>query len=88
VWLHTNYRGEAPFLQAWGLDIKKEGERMEGMRMVRELMAAERGEVEGGQRGKGVGSGSGSGGGSGGGGFGGRGPTEGEDLSQGRYELL
>lgn len=41
IWLHSNYRGEAPFLQAWGLDIEKDDDRREGVRIVRELMDAE-----------------------------------------------
>ncbi|KAK3291778.1 uncharacterized protein B0H64DRAFT_435544 [Chaetomium fimeti] len=31
IWLHVNYRGEAPFLQAWGLDIGTVADRVEGM---------------------------------------------------------
>lgn len=42
VWLHHNYRGEAPFFLAWGLDIRNEEEREEGMEILRELMQAER----------------------------------------------
>jgi hypothetical protein len=42
LWLHKNYRGEVPFLRAWGLDIKSEEERDEGVGIMRELMAAER----------------------------------------------
>ncbi|KAK0638546.1 hypothetical protein B0T16DRAFT_421335 [Cercophora newfieldiana] len=74
IWLHSNYRGEAPFLQAWGLDIKKEEDRAEGIRMVRELMSAE---ANPGSRGNGDGA------------RGGRGPYQGggEDWSQARYEL-
>ncbi|AEO55803.1 hypothetical protein MYCTH_2299997 [Thermothelomyces thermophilus ATCC 42464] len=41
VWLHVNYRGEAPFLQAWGLDIANPGDRLEGLTILRELMQAE-----------------------------------------------
>ena len=41
VWLHTNYRGQAPFLRAWGLDITKPDDRVEGLALLRELMQAE-----------------------------------------------
>ncbi|KAK3360387.1 hypothetical protein B0T25DRAFT_129080 [Lasiosphaeria hispida] len=41
VWLHRHYRGEAPFLQAWGLDIKSPDDRAEGLGILRELMEAE-----------------------------------------------
>jgi len=41
VWLHANYRGEAPFLQAWGLDIKVPGDREVGLEILRDLMLAE-----------------------------------------------
>jgi hypothetical protein len=77
IWLHGNYRGEAPFLQAWGLDIRRGEDREEGMRLVRELMGAERGpnsNLNGNQRSEG-----GNGGGGGG---------EDGSWSQGRYELL
>ncbi|KAK0614547.1 hypothetical protein B0T14DRAFT_310135 [Immersiella caudata] len=87
IWLHSNYRGEAPFLQAWGLDIKKQDEREEGIRMVRELMAAEMGTTSSGHAASGSvtggtrrdGSSAGPGGSSSAGG--------GADWSQGRYEL-
>ncbi|KAK1750504.1 hypothetical protein QBC47DRAFT_393599 [Echria macrotheca] len=46
MWLHHNYRGEAPFLQAWGLDIANAEDREEGLDMLRELMAAEREESQ------------------------------------------
>lgn len=42
IWLHVNYRGEAPFLQAWGLDITKLEDRLQGLAIVKELMNAER----------------------------------------------
>ncbi|KXX75602.1 hypothetical protein MMYC01_206569 [Madurella mycetomatis] len=42
VWLHVNYRGEAPFLQAWGLDITKLSDRLEGLSILRDLMQAEK----------------------------------------------
>ncbi|KAK3937467.1 hypothetical protein QBC46DRAFT_267467 [Diplogelasinospora grovesii] len=42
MWLHQNYRGEAPFLDAWGLNIKNEEDREEGSRILRDLMQAER----------------------------------------------
>ncbi|KAK4183656.1 hypothetical protein QBC35DRAFT_393424 [Podospora australis] len=38
AWLHANYRGEAPFLQAWGLDISRQKDREEGLALMRELM--------------------------------------------------
>ncbi|KAL2265922.1 hypothetical protein VTJ83DRAFT_5274 [Remersonia thermophila] len=41
IWLHANYRGEAPFLEAWGLDITKLSHRLQGLELVRELMIAE-----------------------------------------------
>jgi len=49
VWLHINYRGEAPFLQAWGLNITKPADRLEGLAILRELIQAdgERKEMEG-----------------------------------------
>jgi hypothetical protein len=78
IWLHSNYRGEAPFLQAWGLDIRREEDREEGIRMVRELMAAESSHGPSGSAGAGAsGTSKGPGGGSSGG----------VDWSQGRYEL-
>ncbi|KAH6635096.1 hypothetical protein B0J18DRAFT_417903, partial [Chaetomium sp. MPI-SDFR-AT-0129] len=51
IWLHINYRGEAPFLQAWGLDITKPADRIEGLAILRELIQAEgeRNSVEGAQ---------------------------------------
>ena len=42
VWLHINYRGESPFLQAWGMDISKPIDRVEGLALLRELIQAER----------------------------------------------
>ncbi|KAK4120979.1 hypothetical protein N657DRAFT_673764 [Parathielavia appendiculata] len=42
IWLHVNYRGEVPFLKAWGLDIKKAADRVEGVAILRDLMQAER----------------------------------------------
>ncbi|KAK4097556.1 hypothetical protein N658DRAFT_569231 [Parathielavia hyrcaniae] len=42
IFLHVNYRGEAPFLKAWGLDIKKPADRVEGLAILRDLMQAER----------------------------------------------
>ena len=42
VWLHINYRGESPFLQAWGMDIRKPVDRVEGLTLLRELIQAER----------------------------------------------
>jgi hypothetical protein len=41
IWLHVNYRGEAPFLKAWGLDIGKRSDRLEGLAILRELIHAE-----------------------------------------------
>lgn len=41
IWLHVNYRGESPFLKAWGLDITKLADRLEGLAIVRELIQAE-----------------------------------------------
>jgi hypothetical protein len=41
IWLHVNYRGEAPFLQAWGLDIAKMADRLEGLAILKELIQAE-----------------------------------------------
>ncbi|KAL2259057.1 hypothetical protein VTK26DRAFT_7395 [Humicola hyalothermophila] len=41
TWLHVNYRGEAPFLQAWGLDIANLSDRLEGLSILRDLMQAE-----------------------------------------------
>ncbi|KAL2148442.1 hypothetical protein VTH82DRAFT_2362 [Thermothelomyces myriococcoides] len=41
IWLHVNYRGEAPFLQAWGLDIANPADRLEGLAILRDLMQAE-----------------------------------------------
>ncbi|KAI1085525.1 hypothetical protein F5B20DRAFT_6335 [Whalleya microplaca] len=41
LWLHRNYRGEATFLKAWGLSINREGDRDEGLEILRELMTAE-----------------------------------------------
>lgn len=49
IWLHRNYRGELPFLRAWGLDISSAEDRAEGLEMLRELMLEE--EEEGGTRG-------------------------------------
>ncbi|KAH6846993.1 hypothetical protein B0I37DRAFT_430200 [Chaetomium sp. MPI-CAGE-AT-0009] len=46
VWLHVNYRGEAPFLQAWGLEIGKVEDRVEGVGILRDLMRAEMEEEE------------------------------------------
>ncbi|KAK4139528.1 uncharacterized protein C8A04DRAFT_15768 [Dichotomopilus funicola] len=43
IWLHVNYRGEAPFLRAWGLDIAKPTDRAEGLAILRELIQAEEG---------------------------------------------
>lgn len=42
IWLHVNYRGEAPFLQAWGLDIARPADRLEGLSILRDLMQAEK----------------------------------------------
>ncbi|KAI0136395.1 hypothetical protein BJ170DRAFT_601582 [Xylariales sp. AK1849] len=41
LWLHRNYRGELTFLKAWGLDIEKEEERVEGSILMKELMESE-----------------------------------------------
>jgi hypothetical protein len=41
IWLHINYRGETPFLQAWGLDITKLADRIEGLAILKELIQAE-----------------------------------------------
>ncbi|KAL2019154.1 hypothetical protein VTK56DRAFT_10026 [Thermocarpiscus australiensis] len=41
IWLHVNYRGEAPFLRAWGLDITKLSDRLEGLSILRDLIQAE-----------------------------------------------
>ena len=41
IWLHRNYRGELPFLRAWGLDISSAEDRAEGLEMLRELMLEE-----------------------------------------------
>lgn len=41
IWLHRNYRGELPFLRAWGLDIASAEDRAEGLEMLRELMLEE-----------------------------------------------
>jgi hypothetical protein len=41
IWLHINYRGKTPFLQAWGLDITKLADRIEGLVILRELIQAE-----------------------------------------------
>lgn len=41
IWLHVNYRGEAPFLKAWGLSITKPADRIEGLGILRELIQAE-----------------------------------------------
>lgn len=47
VWLHKNYRGEAAFLKAWGLDIEHEQNRDEGKAILQDLMQAEDDETEG-----------------------------------------
>lgn len=39
MWLHQHYRGEAPFLRAWGLDIKSAADREEGIVILRDLIA-------------------------------------------------
>ncbi|KAH8881660.1 hypothetical protein GQ53DRAFT_832162 [Thozetella sp. PMI_491] len=44
IWLHRNYKGEAPFLAAWGLDIQSEEDRREGNQILKELMQAEESE--------------------------------------------
>lgn len=41
LWLHRNYRGEAMFLRAWGLQIASEDDREEGRGILRELMEGE-----------------------------------------------
>ncbi|KAK3905509.1 hypothetical protein C8A05DRAFT_12688 [Staphylotrichum tortipilum] len=41
IWLHVNYRGEGPFLRAWGLDITKPVDRSEGLALLRDLIQAE-----------------------------------------------
>ncbi|KAK4668376.1 uncharacterized protein QC763_0046400 [Podospora pseudopauciseta] len=41
MWLHRHYRGEAPFLAAWGLDIASQQDREEGVGIVKELMLEE-----------------------------------------------
>ncbi|KAI0117852.1 hypothetical protein GGR51DRAFT_269129 [Nemania sp. FL0031] len=41
LWLHRNYRGEAMFLRAWGLQIASEEDREEGRGILRELMEGE-----------------------------------------------
>ncbi|KAI2616691.1 hypothetical protein GGS26DRAFT_578015 [Hypomontagnella submonticulosa] len=41
LWLHQNYRGEATFLKAWGFHITREGEREQGLEILRALMSAE-----------------------------------------------
>lgn len=46
LWLHRNYRGEAAFLKAWGLDIEQGQDREEGKSILQELMQAEDDEVE------------------------------------------
>ncbi|KAK0728842.1 hypothetical protein B0T26DRAFT_186220 [Lasiosphaeria miniovina] len=50
MWLHENYRGEAPFLSAWGLDIQRPEDRAEGLDILRDLIRSEArgGEVRGG----------------------------------------
>jgi len=40
-WLHRQYRGEANFLKAWGLDISSAGDREDGLIILRELMEGE-----------------------------------------------
>jgi hypothetical protein len=40
-WLHVNYKGEAPFLKAWGLDIRSVSDRLEGLAILKDLMQAE-----------------------------------------------
>ncbi|KAK3373131.1 hypothetical protein B0T24DRAFT_678605 [Lasiosphaeria ovina] len=49
MWLHENYRGEAPFLSAWGLDIQRPEDRAEGLDILRDLIRSEArgGEVRG-----------------------------------------
>lgn len=46
LWLHRNYRGEAAFLTAWGLNIELEQDREEGKSILQELMQAEDDDVE------------------------------------------
>ncbi|RYP56674.1 hypothetical protein DL771_011708 [Monosporascus sp. 5C6A] len=41
LWLHRNYRGEAPFLKAWGLSINSEEDREEGKAILQDLMRSE-----------------------------------------------
>ncbi|RYP50247.1 hypothetical protein DL768_004184 [Monosporascus sp. mg162] len=41
LWLHRNYRGEAPFLKAWGLSINSEEDREEGKAILHDLMRGE-----------------------------------------------
>ncbi|RYP81964.1 hypothetical protein DL769_001808 [Monosporascus sp. CRB-8-3] len=41
LWLHLNYRGEAPFLKAWGLSINSEDDREEGKAILQDLMRGE-----------------------------------------------
>ncbi|KAK4207386.1 hypothetical protein QBC37DRAFT_392797 [Rhypophila decipiens] len=41
IWLHQHYRGEAPFLRAWGLDIKNLADREEGRVILQDLMLSE-----------------------------------------------
>lgn len=41
LWLHRNYRGEAMFFRAWGLQISSEEDREEGRGIMRELMEGE-----------------------------------------------
>ncbi|RYO76467.1 hypothetical protein DL766_006399 [Monosporascus sp. MC13-8B] len=41
LWLHRNYRGEAPFLKAWGLSINSEEDREEGKTILQDLMRGE-----------------------------------------------
>ncbi|AEO62213.1 uncharacterized protein THITE_2106130 [Thermothielavioides terrestris NRRL 8126] len=41
LWLHKHYHGEAPFLKAWGLDISKLADRLEGLDILRDLIQAE-----------------------------------------------
>ncbi|KAK3328571.1 hypothetical protein B0T19DRAFT_194904 [Cercophora scortea] len=48
MWLHANYRGEAPFLLAWGLNIDRREDREEGMVILRDLMMAQAGGEGGG----------------------------------------
>jgi hypothetical protein len=45
-WLHVNYKGEAPFLKAWGLDITSASDRVEGLAILKDLMQAEEGGLE------------------------------------------